>query len=269
MKITLGGYELTLCLFEEGKRDLEAFEPQRHCNAEHELFVVLGGECSFDVEEHYCALSRGDALLVYPSQFHCPVSTSSDLSLLVLPFTVRKAGRSNKPYEIVRLSDFSLAAAERLLAESKQRSPLYEEAAYAAAALLLTELFRLTGGDGAQKRNSAAAARDKRFEIIDNFFEMKGEPDGSEEELAARLHLSRRQLNRILKQSYGLCFRELLLKARMDRAAFLLRTTQLSISDVAQSVGYNSMTSFFKAFKHRHSTTPRLYREGLSKTKLS
>ena len=216
MKIGLGGYELTLQLFEDGKRNLEAFEPQRHCNAEHELFVLLCGECVFDVEEHHCALSRGDALLVYPSQFHCPISTSADLSMLVVPFSLRGSARGDKCYDRVRLSDFALAAAERLLTESKERTSLYEEAVCAAATLLFTEIFRATGGDGVIKKSSVAPARDKRFEIIDNFFEMKSEPDGSESELAARLHLSRRQLNRILKESYGLSFREMLGRARMD-----------------------------------------------------
>jgi transcriptional regulator GlxA family with amidase domain len=54
-------------------------------------------------------------------------------------------------------------------------------------------------------------------------------------------------------------------RARMDRAAWLLRTTDYSISKICEEVGYISENSFFKAFKKLYSTTPAKYRKDLRK----
>ena len=80
------------------------------------------------------------------------------------------------------------------------------------------------------------------------------------EKLAEQLHLSRRQLARVLQQTYGMGFREKLIRTRMDHASWLLRNTQLPVSHIVMKVGYASEAAFFQAFHSRFGTTPRQYR---------
>lgn len=49
---------------------------------------------------------------------------------------------------------------------------------------------------------------------------------------------------------------------RLDKAEELLRTTQLSIPDIAASVGYGSALTMTRAFKRYRETTPGAYRKG-------
>jgi transcriptional regulator GlxA family with amidase domain len=79
------------------------------------------------------------------------------------------------------------------------------------------------------------------------------------------LNLSKRQLNRVLKKHYGMCFREKLCRARMDRAGWLLNTTEMSVSKICEEVGYLSETSFYKAFKRHYKMSPSKYREYMKK----
>ena len=78
--------------------------------------------------------------------------------------------------------------------------------------------------------------------------------------LADLLHISRRQLVRILQANYGMNFRQKLQKTRMDYAAWLLATTNRQVSDIGQEVGYSSEAAFFKLFKRAFGMTPKAYR---------
>ena len=265
MKIQIGKHECHVRL-EDSYKNYTNIERTRHCNAEYELFVLLDGSCTLEVEEQCYELKRGEGLFVLPSRFHCPVSLSENARLLVLPFAIK-----DKPFDIARdcvrlsLSAFAMSAAKNFLSELKTDAPFRIDAVSALCSLLIVEAFRLIGYGEDGGKMAASKQSKHRLDLIDNFFDKQLSADASEEELARQLHLSRRQLNRILVASYGMCFREKLLRSKMDRAAFLLRKTEKSISEIAEDVGYLSVTAFFKAFKARHGISPKKYRESFYK----
>ena len=99
------------------------------------------------------------------------------------------------------------------------------------------------------------------FKKIDNFFERNFPEKNGRAVLAEQLHLSKRQLDRILNAQYGMGFQEKLIQTRMDHAALLLRTTEQTVQDIIGAVGYNSVTAFYKAFRDAFSMTPQQYRQ--------
>jgi two-component system response regulator YesN len=101
---------------------------------------------------------------------------------------------------------------------------------------------------------------DWRTGVIDDYFETHIQ-GGSESELAQLLHLSTRQLSRVLQRDYGMSFRQKRTGARMDYAGFLLRTTKQSIGDVCTSIGYQSEAVFYRNFKAHFGITPQQYRK--------
>ena len=131
--------------------------------------------------------------------------------------------------------------------------------------MLLVETLRAVLSSTDSEIRTASRITDARFLLIDNYFEKHLTTESSIEQMAEELHLSPRQISRILKTSYGVNFREKLRRTRMDRAGWLLRTTDLSVSEISQQVGYDSETSFFKAFKTHYGTTPLVYRKNKSK----
>ena len=89
----------------------------------------------------------------------------------------------------------------------------------------------------------------------------KMDEDVSLEQVAEKLHLSGRQLSRIVKENYDCTFKELVARFRMEKAANLLVQTKMTVIDVARSVGYNSVRGFYSAFKSRYGCLPAEYRD--------
>lgn len=62
-----------------------------------------------------------------------------------------------------------------------------------------------------------------------------------------------------LSKRTGRSFSQILLSQRMERALLLMRTTDLSIEEIAPMLGYSDKSNFHKAFRAYYGMTPRQY----------
>ena len=85
--------------------------------------------------------------------------------------------------------------------------------------------------------------------------------DCSVGELAREMHLSRGGLQRLFRKEMGVLISDYLVEQRLQKAAYLLTTSGLSIKEIAFAVGYEHHSSFTRAFEARFSQSPKYYRE--------
>lgn len=78
---------------------------------------------------------------------------------------------------------------------------------------------------------------------------------------AQALHLHPVYLSALLKEKIGLGYLELVQHLRLDAAENLLLTTNLSITEIARSVGYENVTHFYKLFQRRNGMKPGEFRK--------
>lgn len=76
-------------------------------------------------------------------------------------------------------------------------------------------------------------------------------------ELAQMFHISLTSLKGAFKQVYGLPIDTYLRRCRVEYAEQLLCTTDLSVFEIAQKVGYDSPSRFAAMFKREKGITPR------------
>ncbi len=81
------------------------------------------------------------------------------------------------------------------------------------------------------------------------------------DDMARAAGLSRAHFSREFKRAFGDSPRAYLLTRRLERAAALLRTTDLSVSDVCFSVGLRSLGSFTTSFARTYGLSPAAYRD--------
>lgn len=80
-------------------------------------------------------------------------------------------------------------------------------------------------------------------------------------ELSKILHYDIFWLSKEIKLKSGMSYTELLQEKRLSQSAFLLRTTKMKISDIANAVGYENMSYFHRIFNKKFGVSPKKYRD--------
>lgn len=80
-------------------------------------------------------------------------------------------------------------------------------------------------------------------------------------ELAKKLNYSCEYISQIIRAHTGYSFKKYCQKVQLQEAARLLRSTDLSVSKIAASLGYENRTQFYKIFQEEYQLTPSEYRK--------
>lgn len=81
------------------------------------------------------------------------------------------------------------------------------------------------------------------------------------EELAALLHISKYRLSHLIKESFGISFREYLFNIRFEYALRLLKDTEFSVIEISRLSGFSDVKYLNKLLKERFKTTALKYRK--------
>ena len=96
-----------------------------------------------------------------------------------------------------------------------------------------------------------------------NYISANYSQDISLSELADMNHISEEHLSRSFKKEMGSSISTHIGNIRIKKAAELLKSTNLSISEIALYIGYSDNNYFVKVFKKRYGMTPSAYRSSL------
>jgi AraC-like DNA-binding protein len=110
----------------------------------------------------------------------------------------------------------------------------------------------------AEQTTPIVGAQDERLRKILELIE--SHPSRKIHELASACNLSESRLQHLCKQRTGFGLGQLLTEQRMQQATVLLAHSNLSIKEIAGTIGYEHTSSFTRAFERRFRQTPSCYR---------
>lgn len=264
--LRMGDTHIHLNILRNLHESKDFWDSSSHNHPGFELHVLLGGSCRVDVDGKTHKLGKGQVILIAPGRYHRPIATSGSFERISVAFMPAEGDLRRSLLEatgsckVFPVGDRILELCRSIVEECPVEQPFQEAVLSSQLTVLLGSCFRSLGisdGDSSRRETNFGKYTDQ----IDGFFEHCLDEGATLDHLAEKLHLSRSQVNRVLKARYGITFREKLIRTRMEQAVWLLRNTDRSVTEIAGDVGYTSESRFYKMFRERFGTTPDAYRK--------
>ena len=249
-----------------------------HWHDEIEILYILEGEATQRINEAVFCIGKGDVVCIAGNDIHSTYGNSHS-EILVIQFStdfimpVYALSPEKKMIEdfkgglepaVIKLdSDTGGSIPEILLGiyrELKNKNAGYEmfvrAKIYELIGISTRNLRRRKKGTANTFRmEKAREMLRKTFSLIDNHYGDKI----TLHQAAEVSNLSVSHFCRLFKKAAGMTFRNYLTLYRIGRAEELL-STALSLTEIANECGFESMSSFIRAFRHHRHTTPSAYR---------
>lgn len=247
---------------------------KHHYHNTYELYYLNSGDRYYFIKDKTYHVKRGNLVLVKPYDIHTTSGVSKigyDRYLIMFKRSFigeisESAGINlfesyDNDVHLIELSyqeqSFVESLLDRMLSEHKSEAPGHHDFLRAAMVQLLLIAARHAAESGEEsdvvpmnKTVSAVAAY-----IINNYRE-----DITLDWISERFFISPCYFSRTFKRVTGLSFTEYLNGVRIKEAQRLLATTDNSIIEICEAVGYKSTTHFGRSFKSIAGMSPSEYR---------
>jgi transcriptional regulator, AraC family len=239
-----------------------------HTHPFTELFYVVDGKGEFNIQGQRFPVKANDFVIINPQVEHTELS-SPDEPLEYIVLGIRGLSFSNltpvseggHPFSFFNLRDEQkdiLRYLNAMVQEATSQQMSYELVCHNLLEILLIKILRHQHFDLEVGKQSKAT---KDISFIKHYLETYYHESIQLEDLASMTHLSRFYISHSFKKEIGMSPMEYLIDIRIKESKILLRTTNYSISQVADIVGFTTPTYFSKQFRKSTGISPTDYRE--------
>lgn len=279
MAVTLSGHKYFMDGLVGITHDVSASGCETHTHDFVEIIYLLRGRCVHIINDTAYPVSRGSMLMV---NYHCTHSFFSEgsveyINILMKPeFIHQNLVQPENAFALLALNDFkdfqTIVAKENCVVrfsgeernqvemlilsmeqDAQKLLPGSQLALRCSLNLLLIRLFRKMS---LPMRSGKGIDSELLAYIKNNCAERL-----TLEELAAQRHYSPSHFSRSFKQYTGMTLTRYLDAARIERACFLLESTDKPVGTIISDVGCSDRTKFFRHFLQQTGQTPLQYRK--------
>lgn len=239
----------------------------RHNHASYELHIILQGQCRLFINNAEITIAAGQGILISPEVYHGPDTVTQPFGRFSLTFQpTKELAQTLLPqvdFLVFQADDTILHICNSILRELEQSNDLFHKELLSNqfSQLMLTVLRTVKETPPTTQVTPTYPKQLEDMTVIDRFFATMSPKQRTKENLARLLNCSQRQALRKLYALYGMSFQKKQLLSRIETAQHLLRTTNKSIDEICELVGYSNPAAFYKVFKHYAGTTPIKYRK--------
>ena len=239
-----------------------------HTHPFTELFYVVDGKGEFNIQGQRFPVKANDFVIINPQVEHTELSSPDEpleyivLGIKGLSFSnLTPVSEGGHPFSFFNLRDEQkdiLRYLNAMVQEATSQSMSYELVCHNLLEILLIKILRHQHFDLEVGKQSKAT---KDISFIKHYLETYYHESIQLEDLASMTHLSRFYISHSFKKEIGMSPMEYLIDIRIKESKILLRTTNYSISQVADIVGFTTPTYFSKQFRKSTGISPTDYRE--------
>ncbi|MGX7198066.1 helix-turn-helix domain-containing protein [Enterococcus olivae] len=232
-----------------------------HWHPEFQFVWLLDGVLNYTVETEKIKLEPSSGLLINSSKLHSALPETETAAFICIDFSPNFINESFYQKEIAKIQnhpDFTCIpiqlnkSQQRLLKEfsvETERSflPLYE--------LLLGLLSQVT-----MEKITTTTYSSAIYPLLD-YVHTNFQKPLKVSDIAQVISINKNKCTTLFKAYTGLSPIDYLIDYRLNESKNLLQQTELSISEICYSVGFNHLSYFITAFKKKYQCTPLQFRK--------
>lgn len=261
-------------------RDYEFSMPIRHMHDEYEIYYLVEGERFYFIENQIYHIQKGSLVFINRNQIHKTVQSGechherialmlkeSFLSgFLAVTGELSLPAFFRKNQGVLSLSapdqDYVLSLLNGIAAEMSTQDPGYHTMILSKLTRLLIfcQRFRQRTNIDSSCSLSSSVTHQKVSEVA-SYISAHYAEAATLDTVARHFFMSKSYLSRIFKQATGYTVNEYINVSRVLEARRLLIESDLSVTQIAEAVGYDSITYFEKIFRSQTGTSPLRYRK--------
>lgn len=241
-------------------RDWKSF---LHTHYFSELFYVVKGKGQFKFENASIPVEEGNLIIVNPQIRHAESSSRENpLQYIVLGIEglnfIFESENGYGIYKDIDVGNNIYTTLRHILKEMKEHNPYCEQICQHMMSIMLLEFIRNTD-------NKLMLAPPKNISgecsLIKNYIDTHFHEEITLDILARISHLNKYYLSHCFTEAYGISPISYLCAQRIQCGKDHLSDTDLSISQIAQIIGFSSQSYFSQAFKNATGLSPAQYRK--------
>ena len=236
-----------------------------HTHNHMELFFIVGGKGQFLIDDQLYPVDINTLVMINPNVTHTEVSLNAQpLEYIVLGIDGIELATSNTSngqfsilnhYESMEIS----SCLRNILREMEQKNPGYEDVCQAYMEILIIRLMRTTAL--AVPAEPQTVSTNRQCASVRRYIDLHFKEPLTLEQLAEEGHMNKFYLSHAFKKEYGLSPINYMISKRIEESKYLLAETDLSMSQIAQLLGFSSLSYFSQVFHRTQDITPKEYRQ--------
>ena len=236
-----------------------------HTHNHLELFYIVGGKGQFLIQDQLHPVNANNLVIINPNVTHTEVSLNAQpLEYIVLGIEgieLATGGNSNGQFNILdHFESVEISGCLRnILREMEQKNTGYEDVCQAYMEILVIRLMRNT--DLTVSTAPQIASGNRQCAAVKRYIDLHFKEALTLEQLAEDAHMNKYYLSHAFKREYGISPINYMITRRIDESKYLLAETDLSMSQIAQLLGFSSLSYFSQVFRRTQSVSPMEYRQ--------
>lgn len=261
-------------------REQEFSMAVRHFHDTYELYYLLEGERYYFIDQETYLVKSGDVVLIRPNQIHktsCAGTPRHERILLqieesmVEPFLrVCQAGTMEELFHlgaaVIKTDREEERQIQSLMEQLETELSVRQEFQKGAAGLLVTRLVLLLfrcrqKTSWYQEPETVQTWKHQKVHEVAGYLMKYPETQESLSQLADRFYVSKSYLSRIFKEVTSFTVNEYKNISRIKKSQELLTGSRYSVTEIAEILGYETVTYYERVFKRYTGMTPLRYRK--------
>lgn len=236
-----------------------------HTHNHTELFFIVSGRGQFLIQNQVFPVGVNNLVIINPNVAHTEDSLNAQpLEYIVLGIEgieLATTENSNGQFCILdHLESVEFSSCLRnILREMELKNTGYEDICQAYMEILIIRLMRTTSLSVQSGPQTVSGNRQCAF--VRRYIDLHFKESLTLEQLSGEAHMNKYYLSHAFKREYGVSPINYMISRRIEESKYLLAETDLSLSHIAQLLGFSSLSYFSQVFRRTQDISPMEYRQ--------